>query len=402
MKKQSGITLIALVITIIVLLILAGVSISMVVGNNGVLTQASSAVVANKEASAREDVAMAWSSATTKYWGDWAGDATVNKDDYLTKASLDQYLPNGSLVEDPTYADGVYTVKYQKDGEIYIVQIDDRGNATVAEAGFANRKAPISAYGKTVQYAANGISAWKVFYADYNNIFLIASDYLVREKVPASAQMTYYAEETITPYAVWWNPIPEAQAVTSSLKSSFKWSSWTNYSANNASKSVSTLLNTSNWAGFVNATYADYAIGSPTVEMYCASWNDVYPDDKIYCNNTNEQGYYIGLTDHPTSYDTGIDVIKEKDGYNNTLYYPHQTPSGELYQMCTGYFLASPAAWNDGTRVLNVWSISGVGAYSHTDEFGSGFLALRPVIRLKSNVNLAMGTNGYDYDLAAE
>ena len=39
MKKQKGITLVALVITIIVLLILAGVSISLALGNNGVLTR---------------------------------------------------------------------------------------------------------------------------------------------------------------------------------------------------------------------------------------------------------------------------------------------------------------------------------------------------------------------------
>ena len=39
-KKNKGITLIALVITIIVLLILAGVSIAMLTGNNGILTQA--------------------------------------------------------------------------------------------------------------------------------------------------------------------------------------------------------------------------------------------------------------------------------------------------------------------------------------------------------------------------
>ena len=39
-KEQKGITLIALVITIIVLLILAGVSIAMITGNNGILTQA--------------------------------------------------------------------------------------------------------------------------------------------------------------------------------------------------------------------------------------------------------------------------------------------------------------------------------------------------------------------------
>ena len=39
-NEKSGITLIALIITIIVLLILAGVSISIVIGDNGILNQA--------------------------------------------------------------------------------------------------------------------------------------------------------------------------------------------------------------------------------------------------------------------------------------------------------------------------------------------------------------------------
>ena len=39
-KENFGITLIALVITIIILLILEGVSIAMLTGNNGILTQA--------------------------------------------------------------------------------------------------------------------------------------------------------------------------------------------------------------------------------------------------------------------------------------------------------------------------------------------------------------------------
>ena len=43
MKKQNGITLIALVITSIVLLILAGVSIAMLTGDNGILTKATTA-----------------------------------------------------------------------------------------------------------------------------------------------------------------------------------------------------------------------------------------------------------------------------------------------------------------------------------------------------------------------
>ena len=50
MRNQKGITLIALVITIIVLLILAGVSIAMLTGDNGILTRANDA---------KEDTAVA-------------------------------------------------------------------------------------------------------------------------------------------------------------------------------------------------------------------------------------------------------------------------------------------------------------------------------------------------------
>ena len=45
-KSQNGITLIALVVTIIVLLILAGISINMLTGQNGILNRASEAKIA--------------------------------------------------------------------------------------------------------------------------------------------------------------------------------------------------------------------------------------------------------------------------------------------------------------------------------------------------------------------
>lgn len=55
-KKERGITLVALVVTIVVLLILAGVSISMVLGNNGIVTKAQSAQGEQDKAYAREVV----------------------------------------------------------------------------------------------------------------------------------------------------------------------------------------------------------------------------------------------------------------------------------------------------------------------------------------------------------
>ena len=59
MRNNKGITLIALVITIIVLLILAGVSIAMLTGDNGILTQATSARDDTKNAELADKINMA-------------------------------------------------------------------------------------------------------------------------------------------------------------------------------------------------------------------------------------------------------------------------------------------------------------------------------------------------------
>ena len=58
-KQSKGITLIALVITIIVLLILAGVTITMLTGDNGILKQATNARETNSKAEFEEQVKLA-------------------------------------------------------------------------------------------------------------------------------------------------------------------------------------------------------------------------------------------------------------------------------------------------------------------------------------------------------
>ncbi len=70
MKKenQGGITLIALVITIIVLLILAGISIVMLTGENGLLKRASEAGVIAKIADSKEQVALAVNDLVEEYY----------------------------------------------------------------------------------------------------------------------------------------------------------------------------------------------------------------------------------------------------------------------------------------------------------------------------------------------
>ncbi len=66
MKKNKGITLIALVITIIVLLILAGVSIATLLGENGILSQATKAVEKTNNATEKEKVQLACNAQMSK------------------------------------------------------------------------------------------------------------------------------------------------------------------------------------------------------------------------------------------------------------------------------------------------------------------------------------------------
>ncbi len=78
-KKQKGITLIALVVTIIVLLILAGVSIAMLTGNNGILTQGKRAKEETTVGHEKEAVQMAYAGAKAKKLGEEVTAEDVNE-----------------------------------------------------------------------------------------------------------------------------------------------------------------------------------------------------------------------------------------------------------------------------------------------------------------------------------
>ena len=77
MKKDKGITLIALIVTIIVLLILAGVSIATLTGQNGILTQANNAKTQTEIANEKEAISLAY----TRAMADKKGRDNVTADD---------------------------------------------------------------------------------------------------------------------------------------------------------------------------------------------------------------------------------------------------------------------------------------------------------------------------------
>ena len=112
-KKERGITLVALVVTIVVLLILAGVSISMVLGNNGIVTKAQASQAAQDKAYAKEVVESGLKSVQIDVLT--GVKTTAGVDDVVT-AIGDSNFVAGTVVN---------TVKYtSKDGKAYTVTVD--------------------------------------------------------------------------------------------------------------------------------------------------------------------------------------------------------------------------------------------------------------------------------------
>ncbi len=113
-KKAKGITLISLVITIIILLILAGVTLSLTLGDNGIITQAEKAKEAQEIAAIKEDFQLAILDKELEKGGTG-----------LTQEELEEIAGNyGELQEDGN------TIKTDEGYEIKIDEIYQPGGGT--------------------------------------------------------------------------------------------------------------------------------------------------------------------------------------------------------------------------------------------------------------------------------
>lgn len=94
-RGDSAITLIALIITIIVLLILAGVSLSLIVGDEGILGRAENVVKSNEKAIAQEEIKLAISELIIAYYD---SDRSMSLIEYL-KENLQSYqTASGNII----------------------------------------------------------------------------------------------------------------------------------------------------------------------------------------------------------------------------------------------------------------------------------------------------------------
>lgn len=120
-NNEKGITLVALVITIIVLLILAGVTIAALSGENGILSRASQSVVDTKVADAKEIVTNAYNAAVAEYYNEKYVNGTGVNDPatyVVTAMSTDSDITGYKAVTF-TVSTSAKTIKFTVDGTDY-------------------------------------------------------------------------------------------------------------------------------------------------------------------------------------------------------------------------------------------------------------------------------------------
>ena len=289
--------------------------------------------------------------------------------------------------------------------------IDKAGNEKIANMNYAETKlkgpltetvtaAQIAAnpgnyYGKIVTNykSSNGWSGWKIFY--YNDkssdgkIILIADDFVPKSIIDKMSKIDHIGLTTTGTYKATWSDKSKLYPYNSDSISNADLTTFKGTGFNIAGRhlvgqvAASRLLNSSNWTNFVDSSSAMKAIGGPTIEMWMASWNTVYPNDRLYCNRTNNFGYHVGTTNSPSTDYIDRNVMSAKDGYHNSLYYLSAKSDGTRTYWC-----ASPSSYVDtdevGKRLINIDAIGYVGS----DPYYFSVAGIRPVVCLRNDFKI--------------
>ena len=174
MKKNKGITLVALVVTIVVLLILAGVSINLVLGDNGIIAKAKEAQRKSAEASQNDLIGM---NELAQQLEEKINGSTGNGG--KTEPETVPYLPSDDFHYDTSTSVDTGLVIKDANGNEYVWVVVPKSLYNNVAYNSNNAKKPSSStdYANieyclqqyTVTYR-NGTSFFDVYYADDKNV----------------------------------------------------------------------------------------------------------------------------------------------------------------------------------------------------------------------------------------
>ena len=406
--RNEGITLVALVVTVIVLLILVGVSINLVAGSNGIMNRATKAVDVAEVARMKEDIELKIAEMQMDYYSDYTNQNGTVREYVQSKLEEGVKSSTGATIS----CDENSKIKYN-DKEVGILEEDGRVTMNGEQGGTS--KPIVKEY--TVSYNGNGGNGVPTDTRKYKEGETVTVDF---GTTPTRERYTFQGwartQNAVTPeftnsgsftvsgnttlYAVWTGvtgkgtdiiePAWYGDKVNYSANGVDDWKVFLNNGSNifiissdyvPRSKMTMTsdviagngdycvggtirddfvnwLQTASNWINF-KGTYAEIVTGGPMREQFWKSYN----------------------TKYGTNYLDQFHDLSEEAGYNETLYFPHKA----VWNECYGYWLASPNS--DGSKFMSQVEFNGEvdlsGYNCKYPEFG-----IRPFVSLLSDVKM--------------
>ena len=354
---DAGITLVALVVTIIILLILAGVTINMVLGKNGLIEKSKTAKGKYENAALDEQAQM---ESASKVMNDLYGDYST--DDTKTNPSTS----TGTTVK---VGDEVITITAENAKNYYGYKVTN----------YNKEKDPDGVY--RIFYYDAEVKDGKGKYGEANTLYLkrdwTANDVNLSTKISDSSWTDTNKNNAVTMMRKM-NPDYASNQTSKTAYSSLE---------NDNERGATWLCDTTQFETYVDSTMANFAIGSPSAEMYCDSYNQVEHNQgsapgaaKLTASyqSTNVPGYIYQVNGEKqnSGWYTNDDTV-DLSGYHG-MYLCNQSAKGSYW-----WWLASPSASNADI----VCFVGGSNADLSYGDVSNAF-GVCPAVSLKSGVQL--------------
>ena len=257
---------------------------------------------------------------------------------------------------------------------------------------------PQTYYGAKVDYKTgnenidNDIKEWKIFYSDGSNVYIISSGYISPSNFPEkNGVKPDQVNSTNCPRAARFNNILSKYSTGSvgitdekmkAFNSDYYEKGYTSGNFNNF-KAVAYMLDKDIWKNFANSSVAEFAVGSPSIEMFLRSYSEKNNVD-FRANVSNTSGYYM-------SQDGGINweqyYLKMLNTTETLYVLPQSSEANALW-------LASPSARNPDALIVVYYdgSVSCAG-------YDLSYYGFRPLVCLNSNISLKWNDTTQKYDI---
>lgn len=346
-KNNEGITLVSLIVTIIIILIIAGIAVSMIGGENGILAKAKYASASYQQEQVKELLESAISS--------WKIDKIQNSQD-ASLASLKEISLSDSTV---TIGELQKVICVDTNGEKYYYLIDENFNLTNIDSQTAVSTTDNNINDYNINYTVSGtvikVDTSNITTKDGSNIegyLYLLND--VNQKTTSETTFNFIGLSPSTQYKI-------------SVIAVDKYGNTKKKDVNVTTGSGLTLydngiINTAKITGFIGVhnSSCSYEIGSTFLRTY--AWSSTYNDGAIYTTNKVDfEGYHYLKAEISTGSSIG--------GYNGAMLLAYSSNTSS-YPVDAATYKSSKISTNNTNNITVTVDISAITTPQYIGLFG--------------------------------